>query len=398
MPITATDIANRACQRVGAARIAAGALLTENSRQASEIRACYDQLRRYELRRNVWAFSIRTTALRALDNNNAKIITFGAYNNATGYAINDVIVGDDGQIYFSRIASNTGNTPSTSPTQWTLYFGPDVATEFVTTWSATINYAIGDSTVGSNGTVYTGLSATLNVDPTTDGGVHWAVSSTVQPTEGGAGGGNTFFAGELVHIGNTVYLSLQNNNGDGNTVAGDGLPPPSATWLTLTTQPTLALPNFIYPIGSSPASSNDDLRNVFRLPVGFMREAPQDPKAGGALFLGAPDGSAFNDWDFEGDYFTSNDTGPLVFRFAADVQDTIQFDPMFAEGLGCTIGVNVAEILTQSTAKNARITQDYLRIMGEARIVNGIQPARPIRPRIVISQRDNNAPGIFRPD
>ena len=156
-------------------------------------------------------------------------------------------------------------------------------------------------------------------------------------------------------------------------MAGDGLPPPSATWLTLTTQPTLALPNFIYPIGTSPASANNDLRNVFRLPVGFMREAPQDPKAGRAAFLGAPDGSTFQDWDFESDYFTSTDTGPLVFRFAADVQDTLQFDPMFAEGLGCTIGKEVAEILTQSTAKVVRIENDYKAIMGEARIVNGIE-------------------------
>jgi hypothetical protein len=375
MPISPTDIANRACQKVGAARIAPGLLLNENSRQASEIRACYDMLRRSELRRNVWRFSIRTCALRAMANNNAKIITFGAYAAGTTYAINDVIVGDDNQIYFSRVAANIGNTPSVSPTQWQLYFGPDIATEFVTTWINTITYVLGDSTVGSNGTVYTALSTTTGVNPVTDGGVHWAVSTTVVATESptGLGGNGVFFSGELVHIGNTVYLSLQNNNGDGNTVAGDGLPPPSATWLTLTTQPTLALPNFIYPIGTSPENSNDVLKNVFRLPVGFMREAPQDPKAGQAGFLGAPDGSEFNDWDFENNYFTSNDTGPLVFRFAADVQDTTQFDPMFAEGLACRIGMEVCEILTQSTAKVARLENDYLLLMGEARVVNGIE-------------------------
>lgn len=371
-PITATDIANIACQKVGAARIATGALLTENSRQASEIRACYDMLRRFELRRNVWRFAIRTTALRPMDSgNNSKIITFGAYNALTAYAINDIIVGDDGQIYFSRIAANTGNTPSTSPLAWQLYFGPDVAAEFVTTWVNTIAYVIGDSTVGSDGNVYTAIANTTGVNPVGDGGVHWVASTTVTPTASGQLGSGTFFAGELVHVGNTVYLSLQNNNGDGQN--GDGPPPPSATWLTLTTQPTLALPNFIYPIGTSPASANDDLRNVFRLPVGFMREAPQDPKAGGAMFLGAPDGSEFNDWDFEGDYFTSNDTGPLVFRFAADVQDTSLFDPMFAMGLGCTIGVQVCEPLTQSTAKVQVCEVAYAKIMGEARLINGIE-------------------------
>lgn len=373
MPITATDIANRACQKVGAARIASGALRTENSRQASEISACYDMLRRKELRRNVWRFSIRTVALRPMDNNNAKLITFGAYNAVTSYAVNDVIVGDDGQIYFSRTAANVGNTPSTSPLSWQLYFGPDVAQEFVTTWINTVAYVIGDSTVGSDGNVYTAIANTTGNNPVSDGGAHWVVSSTVVASEGSTDGNATFFAGELVHIGNTVYLSLQNNNGDGNTQSGDGLPPPSATWLTLTTQPTLTLPNFIYPIGTSPASANNDLRNVFRLPVGFMREAPQDPKAGGAMFLGAPDGSEFNDWDFESDYFTSTDTGPLVFRFAADVQDTTQFDPMFAEGLACSIGAEVCEILTQSTAKVSVCMTSYDKIMGEARVVNGIE-------------------------
>jgi hypothetical protein len=377
MPITPTDIANRACQKVGAARIALGALLTENTRQAGEIRACYDMLRRSELRRNVWRFSIRTCALRAMDNNNAKIVTFGNWVVGTTYSINDVITGDDGQIYFSRVFNNTGNTPSTSPLQWELYFGPDVATEFVTTWGSTYTYEIGDSTVGSDGNVYTAIEQNQNHNPVSDGGVHWALASTyptpAQPTEGGTDGYATFFAGELVHIGDTVFLSLQNNNGDGNTTPGDGLPPPSATWLNLTTQPTIALPNFIYPIGTSPSSSNDDLRNVFRLPVGYMREAPQDPKAGGALFLGAPDGSEFNDWDFESDYFTSSDTGPLVFRFAADVQDPTQFDPMFVEGFACRIGMEVCEILTQSTAKVVRLENDYKMIMGEARIVNGIE-------------------------
>ena len=188
MPITATDIANRACQRVGAARIAAGALLTENSRQASEIRACYDMLRRFELRRNVWRFAIRTVALRPMDNNNAKIITFGAFDNSATYGINDIIVGDDGQIYYSRVGSNTGNLPSTNPAKWALYFGPDVASEFVTTWAGTFTYVTGDSSVGSDGAVYTSIaSPNLNHNPVGDGGVHWVLSSTITPTESGIG-------------------------------------------------------------------------------------------------------------------------------------------------------------------------------------------------------------------
>jgi len=366
MPITQTDIANRACQRAGGELIAAGALLTEDSQSAKQIRACYDTLRRAELRRNVWRFSIRTTAIRPLDTN-SKFITFAAYVAGTTYAINDIITGDDGQIYFSLIASNTGQTPSTSPTKWQLYFGPDVATEFVTTWATGTVFAIGDSTVGSNGTVYTSIAAGNTAhDPVSDGGVHWSVSTTVKATA------QAFFAGELVHIGGTVYLSLQSSNGDGNTVSGDGLPPPSATWLALTTQPTIVLPNFIYPIGAGP-NSNPTTANVYRLPVGFLREAPQALKTAGGGFLGAPPGPAPLDWDFSDNYFVSSSVDGIAFRFAADVQDVSKFDPMFVEGLGARIGAEVCEPLTQSTAKKQSCETAYKFYMGEARTVNSIE-------------------------
>ena len=39
---TETEVANRGLQRIGAGRIVAGALWTEDSNNASEIRACYD--------------------------------------------------------------------------------------------------------------------------------------------------------------------------------------------------------------------------------------------------------------------------------------------------------------------------------------------------------------------
>lgn len=373
MPITPTTIANRACQMVGSELIAAGALLTEDSQSATQIRACYDTLRRFELRRNVWRFSIRVTGLRPIDTN-SKLITFGTYAAGTSYGINDIIVGDDGQIYFSRIAANIGNTPSTSPTSWQLYFGPDMATEFVTTWGSGFTYAVGDSTVGSDGATYTSIVANnTNHNPVGDGGVHWGPPAIDALTGIATVATNTtFYSGELVHIGSTVYLSLQNSNGDGNTVSGDGLPPPSSSWLALTTQPTISLLNFIYPIGSGPASS-PVTKNVYRLPVGYLRMAPQDPKAGGGLFLGAPDGSTFEDWNFQDNYFVSNDVGALAFRFAADVQDTTQFDPMFAEGLAATIGIEVCEPLTQSAAKIVTCERRYARVMTDARTVNGIE-------------------------
>lgn len=371
--IDPTKIANRACQRVGAELIAAGALLTEDSKPANEIRNCYDILRRSELRRNVWRFGIRTQAIRPLDDT-SKLVTFGAWAVGTTYALNDIIVGDDTQIYISIASGNIGNTPSTSPTLWTLYFGLDVATEFVTTWGSGFTYMTGDHAVGSDGTVYQSLIDTnTNHNPVGDGNVHWTADTDgTMPTK------MTFYVGELVRIGNTVYLSLQNNNGDGNTVSGDGLPPPSASWQTMTTAPTVALFNFMYPIGAGPAS-NFRTKNTYRLPVGWLREAPQDPKAGGALYLGAPDGSMFNDWNYEGRYFTSNDNGVIPYRFMADIQDPMQFDALFVEGFACRIALEVCEPLTQKSDKKADIERAYMKFMTEARTINGIEDG-PVYP------------------
>lgn len=355
MPVTATDIVNRGLQRVGATIIAAGALLTENSKSAQQARACYDTLRRAEIQSNVWRFSIRLAALRAMDTN-SKLVTFGAYASGTSYAINDVVLDTDGQLYFSRIASNTGNTPQSSPTKWTLYFGPIMASEYVTTWSATITYALGDSVIGSDGNKYISLvAANLNHDPTTDA-VRWG-PGTVAATA------TSFFAGELVFTGGKVYISLLNDNDDA---------PGASSWLLLTTAPTLALPHLIYPLGTGP-SSQLTTRNIFWLPNGYLREAPQDPKLGGFLQLGSPQGGAMSDWLYQDQCFTSGLPGPIIFRFAADVQDTSLFHPLFVEGFGCRIAIELCEILTNSGAKIEQVEKLYNVFMGRARTVNGIE-------------------------
>jgi hypothetical protein len=365
--ITPTQIANRALQRVGDARIPAGTLLTDTSKAADEIRACYDMLRRAELRRNVWRFSIRVLALRAL-NPDMQRVTFGAYASGTTYVQNDVVVASDGQSYYSLAAGNVANNPVSSPSQWALYFGTDIATPFVRAFSLVTTYAIGNLVLGSDNQTYKSLAGgNVGHDPTTDAGVHWALDANNNS-------GLSFYAGELVFNTTTVYLSLVN----GNTT--DPVTDTTGSWLTFSTTPSLANVNFIYPIGSGP-SSQSSTRNVFILPVGFVREAPQEPKAGSNAFLGGPAGLRYRDWNFENKCITSNETGPILFRFAADVADTMLFDPLFAEGFACRIALEVCEPLTQSTEKMQMITAEYKKFMGEARTVNGIETG-PVEPPI----------------
>lgn len=315
--ITATKVCNRALQRVGAGRIADDALFTEDSKSAAECRGCYDILRRAELRRNVWRFSIRRAPLRPVDTTTMVFLpddwdVLISYNPAA-------IAKYNGSWWTPGFFPNSaGEIPKDDSQFWTRYFGPTTALP----WDATISY----------------------------------------------------LAGELVYVFddilmvNVAFISLKNANSD-------------ATTETLSWQPLLGVlvPFFItYPAGVGP-SRDGATRNIYVLPYGYLREAPQNPKAGQASFLGFPSNLAMTDWVFENSFFVSMDSGVIVFRFAADITNASEFDPLFVEGLGARIGMEVCEPLTQSSEKVATCTAAYKTIMGEARIVNGIEtsPSQP---------------------
>ncbi len=368
-------------------------------------------VRRAELRRNLWTFSIRTVCIRAIDID-TMIVTFGTFNIGTTYVQNDVAVGSDGQIYYSLAGSNTGNDPTATVGFWRLYFGSTVASQYVSAFSATTNYAKNTVAFGSNGTAYISLvnnnygndptvapaawnsgttyyqgnfttgsdaniyqsvaSANTNHNPVGDGGVHWTL--LVAAADGSIGwdvstdanADTTFYAGELVYSGTTVYQSTINNNAV--TPIGDT----TGSWRTFTTAPTIAAFAFIYPIGCGP-ESDQTTRNAFMLPNGFLREAPQAPKAGINAFLGGPSGLAYNDWELENGFLTSMNDNLILFRFGCDVEDPLEFDPLFAEGFSCRIALEICEPLTQSGDKLKNIGAEYKKFMGEARTCNGIE-------------------------
>jgi hypothetical protein len=262
----------------------------------------------------------------------------------------------NGSVYVSIAADNTGHFPNAAgSTSWarctggTLYMslidiniGNDPANT-VALWSALTTYATGNQVGGSDGLIYTSLTnGNINHNPTTDDGTRWSSAGVYNPwtTVFTQGGGNSLWT----QIGGAAFP-----NGVGLT----GL-------------------NIIYPLDSGPSSQSGTL-NVFRLPAGFLKKAPQDPKAGSFSLLGAPSGRPYDDWNIEGRYLTSRETGAIVLRFVADVQDVSEFHDMFCEGLACRIGLEVAEPLTQSTSKLATIAKMYSTMMTEARTVNAIE-------------------------
>jgi len=352
---TETEVANVAIQHCGGILIAGGLLRTEDSENAAAIRACYDIMRRSELRRNVWRFSIRNAILRAFGND-SKIITFPAWSTLVQYALNDVVL-REGKLWIAtaaNIALDPALRTETTFAGWTSYFGVDMANAYATT----LTYMTGEM-------VYSGVDLYISIiDQNADDALS-LTTSWQKLTATAYAAGTAYALGARVISASIVYVSIQAAN-TGNT------PVSSPLWWTAITQATLATLAFIYPIGAGPYN-NTTSRNVYRLPKGFMRKAEQAPLQGVYALFGAPAGRSYSDWLFEGNYFTAVDSGPIPFRFAADIEDPNLFDPMFIDGYACRLALQVVEKITQATGKAQTIGAMYQEFMSNARTVNGIE-------------------------
>lgn len=419
-----TDIGNRALQHCGAELMDAVLGFTEVSKSARQLSFVYGKMRRAELERNVWTFATRRTALRAIDLNTMFLIP-SLWVATVAYFAGSVVADGSGTLWTSRIQNNVNNQPQSSST-WEPYFGPLTATLYDSTtsyfageivyttagdgtyrvyaslqngnadvpatatpwlatttyntdqvvtylsvaymslidlstnqqpnlapaaWSASTTYTIGQHVYNPvDGVIYSSIgSGNLNNNPATDLGVHWTNTGVLCPWTTIIPGGT----------GSLKWLEI----GGAEFPFGVGL-----TTLNIT-----------YPIGAGP-SSQSSTSNVFRLPAGFLREAPQDPKAGSISNLGAPTNSLYSDWEFESDFIVTRSPGVIVLRFVADVQDVTRMKTMFCEGLAASIAKEICEPLTQSTAKLGAITAAYNKVMGDARTVNAIEAGSEFPP------------------
>jgi hypothetical protein len=411
------DIGNRGLQHVGSARMDPVLGFNEDSKRATEVAFAYGKLRQAELQRNVWAFAIKNAVVRAIDGN-TMVLAPTLWNANTTYYVGSIVADQNNNLWISNIPDNLGNDPL-GTTFWEPYFGPMsvslwdtsgttgyVAGELVytaagdgtyrvylslvndntdnpataTAWSssttyfkdqvATFNsiayqslidlninqepdlspaawavgttYASGNKVRGSDGVTYqSSVNGNVGHDPTADAGVHWTNTGVLAPWATGFVGG----AGSI------------------NWLEVGGPEFPYGVGLTKL--------NIIWPIGSGP-STQSGTRNVFMQPAGFLRAVSGDPKVNPVSFIGAPTGIQYRDWQFVGRFITSMEPTALVVWFVADIVDVTQMHAMFCEGLGCRIGVEVCEPLTQSTAKIQQIEQQYQKFMGDARTVNAI--------------------------
>lgn len=363
---TPIDIANRALDHCGVPPIVA---FTDDSKGADRVNSVYDKLRIAELRRNVWRFSIRKAALRAVDTTTMLLVP-EAFDATETYPQGS-IVSCSNTIYFAAQAVPANTTPGApNEAYWTVYFGPLT----VTPYDSTLSYYAGElvyDVVGTTVNIYQCLTTGTEADPTAAPD-DW--DSTL-----------TYNIGDTVTYSSAVWQSkIDLNTANIPTVGLNWQSVPAAQGATQVGQDWLQIDasvryqRFQYPIGAGP-SSQASSRNIYRLPSGYLRKAPQDPKAGAVSYLGAPGGLPSDDWEHEGNFITTVDSEVIVLRFAADIQDVTLMDPMFCEGLGARIGLEICEPLTQSDSKLSTISQIYKTFMSEARNVNGIEVG-PVEP------------------
>lgn len=409
------DIANRGLQQCGSPRLIDDADgFNEDSVQATNCAFVYDKLRRAELRRNLWRFAIKHAILRPVDST-FRQLSAPLWASTSNYFMGSIVGDAMGTIWVSQTNDNVNNEPGNSA-EWQAYFGPVAVPPYDST--ATVGYYAGDvvyvtpgdgtaavymslvpgnsdnpsTTAAYDATVMYGLADLVLQSSTPyqsliDFNLNNLPSATTAPAAWAIG--TTYAINSRVRgTDGYMYLAAQGANTGHDPVGDDG------TWWTATgalakwtstltrtssSSKWMRLDNavlrqmfFAYPIGAGPVS--DPLtRNVYRLPAGYLRKAPQDPKAGSVSALGAPSNLPYDDWLYEGNYIVSRSVFPIQLRFGADMNDVRDFDDMFCEMLGCRIGYEVAPAVTQSGAKRSEIASAYNKFRIEAVMVNGIE-------------------------
>lgn len=422
---TPLDICNRALQIAGAARITA---FTDDSREAAECNAVYDKLRQAELRTNVWRFAAKKTALRPIASTSMLFTPYA--HSATTYYILGAIVSYDGIYWQNTINLNYNTTPGSAGGAWVPYFGSLVVSVYDSTETTgyflnELVYELDGPTATDYYRVYTATTDQIADDPTTPP----AYDATV-----------TYGDGDIVTYSGSTYISLVNNNlantpastyalwnkATSYTTADNAVDPATGriytaqtsanvgnnpatdttNWARKSSSPyfspwvawaspkpaaftgwtqqnpgfTLEPINLHYPAASGPLAQVGQA-NLYMLPNGWLRSAPQDTEKGQVPILGGPLNNWPDDFEYTGNYFTSRESRPIVYRFVADVTDVTAFDPLFCEALAAQIAVATIPILTQSDTKLNQAMGLYRAKVAQARVNNGIDMGETLPPQ-----------------
>ncbi len=380
----AVDIANRALQHCRKRRVNSISP-PDQSQQAQEVSFVYDKLREAELQCNLWRFATKRVILRPIETGTVTIATSADTPSglvlpftATTGATTGPVFSSNGAIASNTLVSSFTSTAATLNTAITgdipsgtaITFGPQTLLWTPPTYNAGTTYAIGAVVVDGNGEWWQSKvgSNTGNTPVPGASWLHYTGVDYLMPWNTQL----TYFTGELV-LGSdsNVYMNLVTPNGNGTA----GNDPTLTTGFWLLVGGTTAPLTFYYPIGTGPASSTTTA-NAFRLPHGFLRQAPSDPKSASNVWLGAPHGNRREDWVFEDDYLISAAMDPIMLRYIQNTVDVPTFSPMFCEMLAARIAEEVAPQLSDAETLPlilSNVARHYKTERWKAITVNGIE-------------------------
>ena len=207
---TPVDVANRALQHVGVRRIGD---FNDDSKQASEVSFVYDKLRRAELERNTWRFSIKHATLRPIGGG-TMLVHPSLWSNVLTYYAGHIATLSDGSIWQAITSPNSNAEPDES-TEWRAYYGPLTADPFDPTqtyYSGELAYQYaGDGTYQ----VYVSLQQQNAEDPSVPD--QWLATSTYNAGDVVQfalpyASGTTYGQGAMVSLNGVVYISIATGN------------------------------------------------------------------------------------------------------------------------------------------------------------------------------------------
>jgi hypothetical protein len=342
--VTSLEIKNRALQKLGVKRIVSE---TETSKNAAAVNACYDILRRAELRRHTWKFTIRRAKLNSsTDTADLLFEEIPDFDDTVTTYDTGQLVLDEGEIWLCIAAVTAGDgIPRTNTTDWSKWKLTHVT---VTDYDDTATYAVGDIVYYRGRYYICDVATTAGEDPETTEDNWETYRSEPHATEYAAA--TSYSRGDLVFVGDerSVYSSRTNTN-SGNDPESD-----TTNWVRLG-----------FGVGPENPFNDPKWGRVFSyaLPEDFLRWAPLDPKQ---LIV-------FNDYLLEGRNLVSDDAGPINIRYAADTENTRLYDPLFVEALAALIAFEVADELTNSNAKLQNLSDIYDEYIKQARAVDAIE-------------------------
>ena len=141
-------------------------------------------------------------------------VFLGAYNAGTTYAIgNQVTFGTPSGYYISLVNSNTGNTPSSSPTDWQLI--STVNTDlYEGAYSGATAYVPGNFVSFTDGNFYVCISNTTGNAPSPTGSSFWTLLGSSAVLLGAYNAGTAYKTGMQVTSGGGVFTALQATTGN----------------------------------------------------------------------------------------------------------------------------------------------------------------------------------------